>query len=97
MNDKIKNTKMTSKKTKMTAILITIFLGIFVWLYTIKKSAPKFIIGFFVPVAILSIYLMTEFVIFLFIFFMACFAMWLWALIDTSIKSESFYENYPNE
>jgi len=47
MNDKIKNTKMTSKKTKMTAILITIFLGIFVWLYTIKKSAPKFIIDIF--------------------------------------------------
>jgi len=97
MNDKSKNTKSISTKTKMTAIFIVVFVGPFAWLYTVKKSAPKFIIGFFVPFAILSIYLMTEFIFILFLVLLACFAMWLWALIDTAIKPDSFFKNYPNE
>ena len=84
-----------SSKTKMSAVFLAIFLGIFAWLYTIKKSAPKFIIGFFVPFGILSIYLMTDLIFFIWLFYLASFAMWLWALIDTAIKPESFYVNYP--
>jgi len=94
MNDKVNQ---SSNKTKMSAVLLAIFLGIFAWLYTIKKSAAKFIIGFFVPIAILAPYIYMEWIFFLFLFFIACFAMWLWALIDIAIKPESFYTNYPEE
>jgi len=97
MNNTLNNTKKIYNKTKMSAVLIAIFLGIFVWIYTIKKSAPKFIVGFFVPFGIFSIYLMTDLIFFMWLFFLAGFAMWLWALIDTSIKPESFFENYPNK
>lgn len=92
MNEKINQ---SCSKTKMSAVLLAIFLGIFAWLYTIKKSAPKFIIGFFVPFAMISIYLTFELIFFLWLFFLASFAMWLWALIDIAIKPESFYTNYP--
>lgn len=95
MNNKLESTNL-SGKTKWTAILLVIFFGVFGWLYTIKKSAPKFIIGFFVLLTLYSTYLITEFIFFLWLFFLSCFAMWLWALIDTSSKPDSFYENYPN-
>ena len=96
MNNQLKSTNL-SGKTKMSAVLLAIFLGIFAWLYTIKKSAPKFIIGFFVPFGIFSIYLMTDLIFFIWLFYLASFAMWLWALIDITIKPESFYANYPEE
>jgi len=31
-----------------------------------------------------------------FIILIVCFAFWLWALIDRSIKRDEFYSNYPN-
>jgi len=98
------NTKKTSTKTKMTAVLIAIFFGLFVWIYTIKKSASKFIVAFFTLVGIIFLYsIISQFelyflsILLLVLFFIAAFATWLWALIDTSIKPYSFYENYPNE
>jgi len=94
---KVEEIEQKYNKTKMSAILIAIFLGIFAWLYTIKKSASKFIVGFFVPFGIFSIYLITDLIFFMWLFFLASFAMWLWALIDMAIKPETFYANYPKE
>jgi riboflavin transporter FmnP len=95
--NKVKEINQSYGKTKMSAVFLAIFLGIFAWLYTIKKSAAKFIVGFFVPFGVFSIYLMTNLIVFLWLFFLASFAMWLWALIDTAIKPETFYTNYPKE
>jgi len=103
MNNKLNNTKKASTKTKMTAVLIAIFFGLFTWIYTIKKSASKFIVALFTLLGLINIYWITsEFelyfisILFLSLFFLAVFATWLWALIDTAIKPDSFYENYPN-
>jgi len=97
------NTKKASTKTKMTAVLIAIFFGLFVWLYTIRKSASKFIVAFFTLAGIVVLYgIISEFELYflsmllLVLFFIATFGTWLWALIDTTIKSESFFVNYPN-
>jgi len=88
----------------MSAVLIAIFFGLFVWLYTAKKSAAKFIVAFFTVLGILIIYYYTlEFeliflaTLFLFILIAAIFGTWLWSLIDTTTKPESFFTNYPNE
>ena len=95
MNNNLNNTKKIYNKTKMSAILIVIFVGPFAWLYTIKKSAAKFIVGFFVPATMLMLYGWTELIFFIFLSLLAYFAMWLWALIDIAIKPETFYTNYP--
>ena len=100
----IKNIEVESKKepivvhakTKMSAILLVIFLGLFSWLYTWKKSASKFLVSFFVLLGILIIYSMWSSIIILWLLSFASIAMWLWALIDTAIKPDSFYTNYPN-
>lgn len=88
----------------MTAVLIAIFFGLFAWLYTIRKSTPKFIVAFFTLVGIIFLYsIISQFelyflsILLLVLFFTTTFATWLWALIDTSIKPDSFYKNYPNE
>lgn len=98
MNKKnIKSDEIKCSKTKISAVLLVIFFGIFGWLYTVKKSAGKFIVGFFVLLGIFSIYLMWSNVIILFMFYIASFAMWVWAIVDIAIKPEIFFTEYPNE
>jgi len=102
MSKNTNNTQIKSSKTKMSAVFIAIFLGLFVWLYTAKKSTSKFIVAFFTVLGVFIIYYYTlEFeliflsTLFLFILIATIFGTWLWALIDTAIKPESFFENYP--
>jgi hypothetical protein len=91
-----------SSKTEMSAVFIVIFLGLFVWLYTKKKLASKFIIAFFTLLVLFILYFLTLdllpflSVFFLSLLFLAIFSTWLWALIDMAIKPESFFTNYPN-
>ena len=96
MNDVKQEVKATSLKTKMSAVLLVIFLGLFGWLYTWKKSASKFLVSFFTIFGIYLIYTLSEWFILLWLLPVAGFAMWLWAIIDMAIKPDSFFTNYPN-
>ena len=96
MNDiKQDEVKTTSLKTKMSAILLVVFLGLFGWLYTWKKSAAKFLTSFFILLGIWGIYGMWSSIIILGLIYLAGFATWVWAIIDTAMKPESFFTNYP--
>lgn len=96
MNNILKNTSL-SGKTKWTAILLIFLFGIFGWLYIIKKAAIKFIAGFLILLIILIFLLVTNLSIFYYLLILYSIAIRIWALIDVSIKQDSFYENYPNE
>lgn len=92
----IEKVEVKYNKTKMTAVLLVIFFGVFGWIYTIKKSAGKFIVGFFVLLGLLTIYGLWSSIIILGLLSLAGFATWLWALIDTGTKSDKFFTEYPN-
>jgi len=98
MNNKIKSAEL-SGKTKIVAIILAIFFGLFSWLYTYKKSAKKFWIALGILMLFIILYFTPIpgwFLISSFSYLLG-FGFWLWAVIDTSIKPDSFYENYPNE
>lgn len=97
MNDKTRSTNL-SGKTKIIAIVLAIFFGLFAWLYTYKKSAKKFWIAFGILLLFIILYytpIPGWFFISIFTYLFG-FSSWLWALIDTSTKPDSFFENYPN-
>ncbi len=97
-------------KSKLTAVLLSVFLGYWSWLYTYKKNYAKFwislggimviIIIIFALVILVINYNMALFVNYgtwIWLFWLMCNGgIWLWALIDNATKSDSFYENYPN-
>lgn len=70
-----KATKNKVIKSKRTAILLALFFGPFVWLYTYKQSRVKFWISIASSI---------------FTFGLGYFVVWLWALVDT-IASEKDY------
>jgi zinc-ribbon domain len=76
-------------RSKGVAILLAVFLGGWTWLYTYKRDAKKFWIGFGMAVvgAILAI---------IFIGYLFFLAIWIWAIVDTAGKSDSWYATYPN-
>lgn len=79
----------TKGKSKTTAVLLAVFLGQWTWLYTYKKDAWKFWTG-------LGVYLVGQ--ILILAFYGAgiplTFGVWLWAVIDVSVKSSYFYDQY---
>src|SRR3989338_1001378 len=74
-------------KSKTTAVLLAVFLAPFNWLYTYKKDTWKFWVG-------LVIGLPSMFWIFfppLLIFYIP---IWIWAIIDASVKDRTWYEDF---
>ena len=69
------------RKSKTTAVLLAIFLGIFSWLYTYKYDAWKFWVAL-----IINIFLFWTLIVPCIIFF--------WVIIDVCIKGDDFYEGY---
>lgn len=95
-------------KYKSTAIFLSIFLSFFSWLYTYKKSSRKFWFSFLltaispVMIPVLTIIWTTSGgnggALYGFGFFYAVlFGIWVWAIIDNSLKSKTYYNNYPKE
>lgn len=74
-----------SGKSKTTALLLAIFLGFWTWLYTYKKDAAKFWIGFGVN---MTFGLLLWFVL---MGWLVWFGIAVWALIDVATKDESYY------
>lgn len=68
-------------KTKSTAILLAVFFNFWSWLYTWREDKNKFIISLALVIVLWWTIILP-------------FAIWFWAIIDTSIKSRKWYEGY---
>lgn len=90
-------------KHKSIAILLSVFLSFFSWLYTYKKNSKKFWISFIIaaitPVIIAMLWQVTGRVsstAFNAVFLCSVlFGIWIWAIIDNSIKSKIYFSQYP--
>lgn len=69
-------------KSKTTAVLLACFLSFWTWLYTYKKNTWKFWVGLVLGIAGIPLY------------GIPAIAVWIWAIIDVSIKPRSYYEEY---
>jgi hypothetical protein len=83
-------TPLASPHSKGAAILLAVFLHFWAWLYTYKRDAWKFWVGLILEI----IGLVTAIFLIGFVFI---FGVWIWAIIDVSVKSESWYQLYPND
>jgi len=90
--------KENKKKSKKIAVVLAIIFSIFSWIYTYKKNYKKFWISlsltiFFIALGlILFIYYNVELN---FPYFINL-GLWIWAIVDNSVKNDDFYLNYPN-
>lgn len=95
-------------KSKIIAILLAIFFSYWSWLYTYGKNSRKFWLSITIFFAILIftiIYscsaIFEETVIsappisFAYIYWIYFIGVWLWPIIEYSIRPRSFYEKYP--
>lgn len=81
----------TTPKSRKVALWLVLFLGFFSWLYTFKKDWWKFLISlaiFFILFFVIRRNETAAFIIGAIIY--------LWPVIDVTVRKESFYENYPN-
>ncbi len=90
-------------KHKSIAVLLSIFLSFFSWIYTYKKSSKKFWVSFIIaaitPFIIAMLWQVTGRVsstAFNLVFYCSViFVIWIWAIIDNSIKSNIYFTEYP--
>lgn len=68
-------------KIKSIGIILAVFLSFWTWLYTYKLDSGKFWAGLIISV-------FTGWLIF------PIFIVWIWAILDTSLKDKDMYENY---
>jgi hypothetical protein len=68
-------------KSKTTAILLAVFLGAWTWVYTYKRDAAKWWIAFGVSIVTGLIALPV---------------FWIWAIVDSAVKTDAYYEQFPN-
>ena len=74
-----------SEKSKTVAIVLAVFFGCWSWLYTYRENAWKFWVGLVIS---LTCWWML---------FIPNFAVWVWALVDNTIKNDDWYKEYNNE
>ncbi len=67
-------------KNKSTALILAIIFGHFTWIYTYRYDSWKFWLGLVLSVVTCSV---------------ASIVFWLWAVIETVGRPDSFYEQYP--
>jgi hypothetical protein len=68
-------------KTKSTAVLLAVFLGLFTWLYTYKKDNWKFWTNLGLTIVTIGFWGIVA---------------WVWAIIDVAVKDSRWYEGFPN-
>jgi len=104
------SSKTKSPKSKTSAVLLAAFLGAWSWLYTYKKNKNKFwfsvglvtalslIIFTWAAVASMGDYVSdVEFEVrrvFAWAWLLSPAAVWIWAIVDNSLKKPEWYENY---
>jgi ribosomal protein L40E len=93
-------------KSKPAAVILSIFFSFWSWLYTYKINFKKFwvtfsiIFGGLIIIIILIVQggatLFVRYGTWIWFFWLLCSGpIWLWALLDNSFKSASFFINYP--
>lgn len=81
----------TIPKSRKVTLWLVLFLGFFSWLYTFRKDWWKFLISSFIFLILFIVIKRNETVAFI-----IGAIVYLWPVIDVTIRKESFYENYPN-
>jgi hypothetical protein len=82
-------TPFSTPHSKGAAILLAVFLSFWTWVYTYKRDAAKFWIGLVLGV-------LGAFTALFIVGFLLVFGVWIWAIIDTAAKSDTWYQQYPN-
>jgi hypothetical protein len=82
-------TPLASPRSKGAAVLLAVFLSFWTWVYTYKRDTAKFWVG-------LTLFIIGILLSFVFVGFFILFGLWLWAIIDSAVKPESWYQHYPN-
>jgi hypothetical protein len=74
-------------KDKTVAVLLAVFLTFWTWVYTYQQTKIKFWVGFGLSIigGILTIAVVG---------FIILFGVWLWAVMDTATKPQSWYTAY---
>lgn len=98
-------TKLSHGKSKLTSILLAVFLTFFTWLYTYKRDWWKFWLG--LVLSALPGFIAAIFVVFyisnvswlpddVLIFLSSALPMtiWAWAIIDCAVKKRTWYGKY---
>jgi hypothetical protein len=78
------------RKDKTVAVLLAVFLGFWTWIYTYKKDTWKFWLSLGLHLTLFNP-LWTWILAFL-----PNIALHIWAIIDTAVKPQQFYDYYPN-
>jgi hypothetical protein len=68
-------------KSKTTSVLLAVFLAFWTWLYTYKTDAWKFWLNLGLSIVTVGIWLIVA---------------WIWAIIDVSVRSNDWYDLFPN-
>ncbi len=84
-----------SNRTKTTAILLSVFFGIFSWLYTYTINKARFWICLIFYFVVLINVLMIDLPGVIWVLYIYSFGVWLWARINNAVKPEEFFANYP--
>lgn len=66
-------------KSKTTAILLAVFLGLWTWCYTYKKDAWKFWLNLVLSILTFGLWGLVA---------------WVWAIVNTARRPEEFFTNY---
>jgi hypothetical protein len=83
------------QKDKTVAILLAVFLSFWTWLYTFDKDKTKFWIGLGVTGGLFFLTL-TGIRAFGIFWLPSALGFWIWAIVDTAGRSQSWYSDYPN-
>ncbi|MBM3703363.1 MAG: hypothetical protein FJW63_10365 [Actinobacteria bacterium] len=88
----VRNNEITvSPKSRRVALWLVLFLGFFSWLYTMRKDWWKFLISSVIFIVLAFVIRRNETAAFI-----IGAIVYLWPVIDVTVRKESFYENYPN-
>jgi hypothetical protein len=90
-------------KSKIVAILLAIFFSFFSWLYTYSRNSVKFWVALVINIALPIWFLSkiindasTVYLTYLVIAWrVALYGIWIYAIVDNSVKRRTFYINYP--
>ena len=86
--ERVQEAAVSMRKDKVAAILLAVFLGFWTWLYTYKKDAWKFWVGLALTFTVFNP-LWTWLIL-----FVPNVGIWIWAIVDVSVKPRQFYEQY---
>lgn len=80
-------------KSKTTAVLLAVFLGIWTWLYTYRRDSAKFWITMAVTIANIILSALTL-GLWLLVAWPVGIGFWIWSIVDVAVKNEDWYASY---